>query len=230
MDITTRCGQDSDCNPASAGGILGVMLGWALIPDPWKSGIPALADTKFSYTDYSFNSIVRSTMDRALKVVQKAGGKVTERELLVPAQSARAPKLELWDMGAPERIIPAADPAWNWKGAWTDEKGGVDRTRLTGKLAQEAGAEAALNFSGTAVQLVGPYSQAGGRADVYLDGKKDGEINAYIVERTNDSGLWHRYGLRPGPHALRIVTRNDADPRSTGKKIVILAAIPFNSR
>jgi hypothetical protein len=28
MDISTRCGQDSDCNPATAAGILGVMMGY----------------------------------------------------------------------------------------------------------------------------------------------------------------------------------------------------------
>ncbi|MEK7751799.1 MAG: ADP-ribosylglycohydrolase family protein, partial [Acidobacteriota bacterium] len=40
IDISTRAGQDSDCNPASAGGILGVMLGYRAIPDQWKGGIP----------------------------------------------------------------------------------------------------------------------------------------------------------------------------------------------
>lgn len=33
LDIATRCGQDSDCNPASAGGILGAMLGYDNIPE-----------------------------------------------------------------------------------------------------------------------------------------------------------------------------------------------------
>lgn len=28
IDISTRCGQDSDCNPSSAAGILGVMMGY----------------------------------------------------------------------------------------------------------------------------------------------------------------------------------------------------------
>lgn len=42
LDIATRCGQDSDCNPASAGGILGAMLGYSKIPEmdaqPARSG------------------------------------------------------------------------------------------------------------------------------------------------------------------------------------------------
>src|SRR5512138_2578769 len=43
MDISTRAGQDSDCNPASACGILGTMIGYKRIPDQWKSGIPGIA-------------------------------------------------------------------------------------------------------------------------------------------------------------------------------------------
>ena len=54
IEIATRSGQDSDCNPASAGGILGVLLGYDKIPDVWKSGIPELADRKFDYTGLQF--------------------------------------------------------------------------------------------------------------------------------------------------------------------------------
>ncbi|MBD0259099.1 MAG: ADP-ribosylglycohydrolase family protein, partial [Cytophagales bacterium] len=39
MEITTRCGQDSDCNPSSSGGILGTMLGYRNIPAYWKQGL-----------------------------------------------------------------------------------------------------------------------------------------------------------------------------------------------
>jgi hypothetical protein len=38
MEITTRCGQDADCNPSSAGGILGTVLGYDKIPAYWKMG------------------------------------------------------------------------------------------------------------------------------------------------------------------------------------------------
>lgn len=40
--ITTRCGQDSDCNPARSAGVLGVVLGYKRIPEEWKSGISAI--------------------------------------------------------------------------------------------------------------------------------------------------------------------------------------------
>ena len=73
LEVSTRAGQDSDCNPSSAAGILGVMLGYDKIPEVWKAGIPALADKKFAYTRYSFNEIVASTLTRAEKVVAAQG-------------------------------------------------------------------------------------------------------------------------------------------------------------
>jgi len=230
LEISTRAGQDSDCNPSSAAGVLGVMLGYEKIPDVWKSGIPKIADTKFDYTNYSFNEIVKSTMDRAVKVIRRAGGKVEGDELIVPYQAAKPPKLEQWDMGIPDKRIMADDRAWSWKGSWTEDKGRSSRSEAVGKKAAAAGAEAELRFEGSAITIVGPTSQAGGKADVYLDGKKAGEINAWIPERTSDNALWHTYGLKPGAHTLRIVVRPDADPRSKGTALSLMAALTYRAR
>jgi hypothetical protein len=62
LDVATRAGQDSDCNPSSALGILGVILGYERVPDEWKAGIPRIAATRFDYTSYTFESIVASTL------------------------------------------------------------------------------------------------------------------------------------------------------------------------
>lgn len=230
LDVSTRAGQDSDCNPSSAAGVLGVMLGYERIPDHWKAGIPKLADTKFEFTDYSFNSITESTVQRALKVIEKAGGKISDAAVVIPYQAPKAPKLEQWDPGIPDKLIQAADAAWSWQGTWSDERSGKDKQQVTGRAASGAGAEASLTFDGVAVALVGPMNQAGGRADVYLDGKKAGEVDAYIVERTYDNDLWHAYDLKPGRHALKVVMRDDADARATGKRIVIQRAITYRAR
>lgn len=230
LEISTRAGQDSDCNPSSAAGILGVMLGYSKIPDRWKAGIAGLADRKFLYTDYSFEDISRSTLRRALQVIRRAGGRVDGEEVLVPHQEPRPARLEQWNPGSPASIIQATDAAWTWTGSWTEEKGRADRTPLVGRSAETPGSEATLRFTGTAVLIIGPYSQSGGRADVFLDDRKAGEIQAFIPERTHDTGLWHTYGLKPGPHTLRLVVRGDADPRSGGRKIAVLAAIPFDQR
>jgi len=60
MEIATRCGQDSDCNPSSAAGVLGTIIGFSNIPEQYRTELAKLADTKFQFTDYSFNDIVAS--------------------------------------------------------------------------------------------------------------------------------------------------------------------------
>jgi hypothetical protein len=221
MEISTRCGQDSDCNPSSAAGVLGVMLGYDKIPELCKSGIPALADRKFAFTAYSFNDIVRSTETRALQVIRKAGGKVSDTEVMIPTQSPKAPRLEQWSPGIPDRRSGIADASWSWQGAW--------QTEGQEKSADRGGAEATFRFEGVAVVLLGKLDQAGGRADVFLDGKKVGVADAYLVDRTHDHCLWHTYGLKPGPHILRLVTRSDRDPRSKAARISLSGAVTYRS-
>ncbi|HXG68608.1 MAG TPA: ADP-ribosylglycohydrolase family protein [Blastocatellia bacterium] len=227
IEITTRCGQDSDCNPASAAGVLGVMLGYRNIPDEWKSGIEKIADEKFEHTNYSFNDITRSTLARALKIIQRAGGVVKRNLIIVPHQEPLPPLNEQWSPGVPEKIVQAKDGDWDWRGAWKEFTRGEDKRQFVGMMAEGSGAEATLTFTGAAVALVGRYLEDGGRADVYLDGKKVGELDAYTAAANHDNDLWRMYDLQPGAHKLRIVTRNDADARSQGKKVLIERAIIF---
>jgi ADP-ribosylglycohydrolase/carbohydrate esterase-like protein len=230
LEVGARSGQDSDCNPSSAAGILGVMLGYERIPDRWKSGIPKLADTKFEFTSYSFNEIVQSTLARALKVVAGAGGRVTATEVEVPAQSPKAPPLEQWDPGPPTSRADVEGPGWSWKGGWTAQTTTRNGTPSNVKEAGGAGDEATFTFEGTGVALVGQCSQEGGRADVFLDGQAAEQIDAWIPERTHDNDYWHATGLAAGKHTLRIVVRGDADVRSKGRKVRVQRAIVYGSR
>ena len=63
MDIATRCGNDSDCNPASAAGVLGVMYGYDAIPDEWKKGAERIKDIPFPYTSLSLDEVCRANYD-----------------------------------------------------------------------------------------------------------------------------------------------------------------------
>jgi hypothetical protein len=228
MEISTRAGQDSDCNPSSAVGILGVMLGWSGIPEEYRSGIPALADTKFEFTRYSFNEIVASTLARAEKVVVSAGGRVEGADLVIPVQTPKPPPLEQWDSGVPLARHDHDSPAWTWTGRWKDVARKNDWSEWKTKDAGGPGDEATFTFEGTGVAIVGTMTQEGGRADVWLDGKKaeDG-IDAWIPERTHDNDYWHVTGLPNGRHTVRLAVRPDADRRSTGKSIAIERAIVY---
>ena len=66
MRIAMQCGQDSDCNPSSAGAIIGCLIGYNNIPSTWKSSLDMTGRT-FSYTSYTFNDCVNVNLALAKK-------------------------------------------------------------------------------------------------------------------------------------------------------------------
>jgi hypothetical protein len=195
------------------------MLGFSRIPDEFRSGIGPIADRKFAYTDYSFNDICRSTMERALELIKKRRGRVRDTEVDVAREKPMPRKFKEWSPGIPDKRIDSSSSAWKWGGRWTDENGL--------KVSRIAGSEARLDFEGVAIAVLGRLNQEGGRAEVYLDGKKAGQADAYIVDRTHDNVLWHAHELKPGRHRLRIVSTGEADPRSRGIQLAIRAAVVY---
>jgi hypothetical protein len=220
MEIATRCGQDSDCNPSSAAGVLGVILGYNKIPDEFKGDLPSLADKKFDFTEYSFNDIVKSTEKRALQAVEKAGGKVNETTVTFREQKPKAPRLEQWSPGIPDRKVGVKDPAWSFNTGWMADKDAMK--------SENVGAEATFKFNGVALAIMGKLDQNGGQSEVYLDGKKQKQLmDSYIVENTYDSVLWQTYGLKSGEHTVKIVTLGKSDPRSKGLQVTIQQAVVY---
>ena len=63
MEIATRCGQDSDCNPATAAGILGVIYGFEAIPEEFRKGAELISDIPFPYTSLSLNDVCRKNLE-----------------------------------------------------------------------------------------------------------------------------------------------------------------------
>jgi len=78
LEITTRCGQDNDCNPSNAAGVLGCLLGYEGIPPQFTAGIPAIADRNFAYTEYSFGTLLEATTRLARQIVEANGGRVEQ--------------------------------------------------------------------------------------------------------------------------------------------------------
>ena len=78
MEITTRAGQDADCNPSSAGGILGTMLGYDKIPAYWKIGLTEAEPIPFKYTTILLNHLQRMIETNIVHIVERHGG-VLER-------------------------------------------------------------------------------------------------------------------------------------------------------
>ena len=94
LDISTRCGQDSDCNPASAGGILGTMMGYSKIPDYWLNDLKEVEDLNFKYTDISLNKTYEMGFNQALQVIEKYGGAIKDKSVSIPVQSPEPVRYE----------------------------------------------------------------------------------------------------------------------------------------
>jgi hypothetical protein len=222
IEVSTRAGQDSDCNPSSAAGILGVMLGYKAIPEDWKGGIAPLADKKFSYTDFSFNTIVDSTEKRAHALIKQTGGTVDNVNVTVKVQTPKAPKLEVWDdFGSPVERVMASDARWKFSGAWQVQK--------EQKLASTKDATAEIQFTGTGAVVTGDYMPTGGKVEVWLDGKRDRVTDVYPDEdsRKNGDAVWHAFGLKNGTHTVKLVVLGERFGDSKGSDVAVESLVVY---
>ncbi len=95
--ISMRGGLDSDCNPSSAAGILGTMLGAKAFDPKYTANMPK--DHKIVDSPYSFHELVAASEKVASAYVLRAGGAIGEIDgrgtcFVIPDRKAVAPKYE----------------------------------------------------------------------------------------------------------------------------------------
>jgi hypothetical protein len=76
--IATRCGMDSDCNPSNAGGVLFTTIGFAKLPEQFKSALKT--DVEFDHTAYTFDKLIAVCDKLARQGVERAGGCVRKND------------------------------------------------------------------------------------------------------------------------------------------------------
>ncbi len=193
MEISTRAGQDSDCNPASAGGILGTMLGYDKIPAYWKQGLKEAEDIDFKYTTMSLNDVYALGLKHALQVVERNGGKVTGDQVTVALQTPKAVRLE--------QAFTGHHPV------------------LTTSINKDLESEYSVDFEGTGFVLRGeakPKNRSSWgyespfafTAEVYVDGKKieSAKLPVDFTHRRHE--LSWTYQLPKSKHTLRVKLLN----------------------
>lgn len=180
MDIATRCGQDSDCNPASAAGILGTMLGYSKIPDYWMKPLKKVEDRNFAYTDISLNKTYQMSFDQAQKVIKQNGGTIEGDSITIVCQKPEPVRYEK----AFENMYP------------------------TGKIAinKQIGEVGEVTFEGTGIVFRG-YLQCAdasyvGKAEMYIDGKLVETVNLPASYTTRRNDLFWKYQLPKGKHTV----------------------------
>ena len=94
--IAMRCGQDSDCNPSNAGGVLFTTVGLKKLPPRFASALNR--EAVFSHTAYSFSRLVEVCEALARAAVVRAGGRIEQGDdgevLVIPVARPKPTKLE----------------------------------------------------------------------------------------------------------------------------------------
>ncbi|GAB2533653.1 hypothetical protein GCM10027085_25600 [Spirosoma aerophilum] len=219
MQISTRAGQDSDCNPSSAGGILGTMLGYSKIPAYWKQGLAEAEDIDFKYTTMSLSDVHTIGMKHALQVIERNGGKVNGDNVTIAVQTPKPVRLEQ-----------------AFTGHFPTEKRSINKD-LTG-LGQAD--EFTATFDGVGFIMEGqPVPKASGRYDgdfmyrlaVYVDGQQMETVSipAGFTRRRYD--LTWKYQLTPGTHTVKLKLLNsDKDFTLRLRNLIVFGNKPVLAR
>jgi hypothetical protein len=94
-DIGCPEGVFSSCNPASAGGILGTIIGYKNIPDFWKKGLRVAESIPFKYTHLSLNDAYGLSFKHSLENIDRNGGSTGGQDIRIQVQEPRPVRLEV---------------------------------------------------------------------------------------------------------------------------------------
>jgi ADP-ribosylglycohydrolase len=236
LEITTRCGQDSDCNPSNAMAVLGVIKGFSGLPPDMQKGVKDLGDSIFINTTYSFNSAVKSTEKYARDLILKDGGEINDKNIRIKTQLPVAPVTEVsFPNVVFEKTVSIFDkPGWIFKGSWKpfeimSEKD--NKVMKQSMYAETPGDELDIDFTGTGISVEGNWYKDGGKADIYVDGNLHRNIDTYynFANQQHTVSIWHILNLKPGDHKVRIIVKGEKRPESAGTRVYITSATTFRT-
>lgn len=126
IKIACRCGNDSDCNPSSAGGVLFTTLGFSKLPERFSKELDEKA--VFSYTAYNFPALLDVCEKLARQGIRKAGGRVEkdrngEEVFVIPVVEPKPSKLELSEFAGKSVSLELINQptGWSWEaGYWAE--------------------------------------------------------------------------------------------------------------
>ncbi len=192
LDIATRCGQDADCNPSTAGGVLGTVLGYDNIPSKWKQGLQEAESIDFKYTTMSLNDVYEIGLSHALKNIEEIGGRIDGVRILVRRQEPRPVKLE--------QSFEGLRPTGMVNVEWNNKKDSLG-----------------FEFEGTGFVLKGDASQWGSQSDyvfqaeLYIDDRLAEKIELPVSYTTRRYELAWNYRLPRSKHKVMLKILNPSN-------------------
>ncbi|UCC23516.1 MAG: ADP-ribosylglycohydrolase family protein [Planctomycetota bacterium] len=209
-EISTRCGDDADCNPASAGGILAAMKGYKKIPTYWKQGLAEVEPIDFKYTTISLNDAYEMSFKHAVEVIERNGGQVSGGNVTIKVQEPKAVPLEV-----------------AFEGHWPKEQISLGK-QLTDEIEFE--------FDGIGFAVEGNAQKVGEEDYVFeiemiIDGKsiERAKLPTKFIHR-RFTPFW-RYQLSPGRHKVRLKVLNPTDKAKLNLNyVVVYGDKPFRAK
>jgi hypothetical protein len=188
LEIATRAGQDADCNPSTAGGVLGTIIGYNKIPAFWKQGLKDIEDIDFSYTTMSLNDVYAVSYKHALEMIKRNGGSVNDQDVVIKLQTPEKVRFE--------ESFPNVYP------------------QTKGRLPKDAD-DANLSFEGTGFALLGSANKVQKdspdyvfEADLFVDGVKMETAKFPTNMRERRHELFWKLNLVKGKHDVKVVVNN----------------------
>lgn len=193
MDISTRCGQDSDCNPSTACGVLATMTGYSNIPEKWMPNLREVEERNFPYVSLSLSRTYDVVTDLAIQEALRNGGSETDSTVTILVQEPAKVKLE--------QSFPDMNPhELASKIEWL----GTDRA-----------SQNTFKFTGKGIVVHGSFSCGDSNYEAQMEVTVDGVVDKVMVfnsdyRRRTDALYWN-YELEEGPHTVTFKLLN---PRS----------------
>lgn len=192
LEISTRAGQDSDCNPSNAAGILGTMLGYSNIPDYWKMGLSEVEDVNFVHTSMSLNDIYKVSYKHALEMIARNGGSVDGNTATIQVQKPEPVRYEK-----------------SFEGHYPIERIGVNKN-LNPSFSFE--------FEGVGIVLTGAAQKRAGVTEdhnfileAFVNGEKVSDFSMSTNSHIRRPEIFWMYQLPKGKHTVEVVIKNPKD-------------------
>ncbi len=209
LEISTRTGQDSDCNPATAAGILFTMMGYDAIPDYWLDPIKPVEDRDFAYTTISLNDVYDMSYRHALQVIKRYGGEVGDESVEIKVQEPEVLPLEIAFPDIYPYKVTQARPPETLRGRWamlhtidSDEPYDID-------------------FSGIGLVIKGGVmgdleEDYVGELEVRIDGEVDKVMKLPVDYRTRTAELYWNVQIPEGDHTATLKWLNPVEYGAIG--------------
>lgn len=189
MEISTRCGQDSDCNPATAAGILGTILGYDAIPQKYIVSHQEIEDLIFPYTKSTMKQVFQMSFNHSLEMIKRNGGSVSNDNVTIKCQKPQAVQLEEC-----------------FKGIYPTKRRDINRSIRDLKTTQ---------FNGCGIVFRGwttsPDNKYVAEVEMHIDGKlvETAKLPAHYLRARFD--LFWNYQLTEGNHTVEFKWLNPKD-------------------